>query len=333
MKSLFSRFKAPPNGAQGGPRQSLDAGAREQDDQDATIRGVTRSRSILRGTTSSSGSATQSERATASTATDPPARDNTSGPSRSAPGIAARSVSERIRAFEQQQQQEHPPPPPPKDIPRASGTFRRASHKPQLSAASADVLDDRQSSLVLPDVQAEEHAAADWLQSPHEPHTADNVKKVMFKSPARSATARVTANSDRDRGRGPEARSGSPVQREPSPHRGSSPTRIRSITPTLPIHGHHRSGSRSSSRASGRLASSFARAIGTSGSAPISQSPTKSTTSVVAPSDASTASAKSYLELPESWSAAMDEELIANLGPRERARQEVLWEIVNSEEK
>jgi hypothetical protein len=44
-------------------------------------------------------------------------------------------------------------------------------------------------------------------------------------------------------------------------------------------------------------------------------------------------SAASYLPIPESWSAAMDEELIANLGPRERTRQEVLWEIVNSEEK
>jgi hypothetical protein len=44
-------------------------------------------------------------------------------------------------------------------------------------------------------------------------------------------------------------------------------------------------------------------------------------------------SEKSYLPQPESWSAIMDEELIANLGPRERARQEVLWEIINSEEK
>jgi hypothetical protein len=28
-----------------------------------------------------------------------------------------------------------------------------------------------------------------------------------------------------------------------------------------------------------------------------------------------------------------EEELIANLGPRERTRQEVLWEIVSSEER
>jgi hypothetical protein len=44
-------------------------------------------------------------------------------------------------------------------------------------------------------------------------------------------------------------------------------------------------------------------------------------------------SAASYLPIAECWSAAMDDELIANLGPRERARQEVLWEIVNSEER
>lgn len=67
----------------------------------------------------------------------------------------------------------------------------------------------------------------------------------------------------------------------------------------------------------------------------MAHSPTKSTLSQVtlAPSESSATSAQSYIPLPESWSAAMDDELIANLGPRERARQEVLWEIVNSEER
>lgn len=34
-----------------------------------------------------------------------------------------------------------------------------------------------------------------------------------------------------------------------------------------------------------------------------------------------------------SWSAAAEEDLVSNLGPRERTRQEVLWEIVASEER
>jgi hypothetical protein len=44
-------------------------------------------------------------------------------------------------------------------------------------------------------------------------------------------------------------------------------------------------------------------------------------------------STRSYLPPPNSWSEMAEEELIANLGPRERTRQEVLWEIVSSEER
>lgn len=44
-------------------------------------------------------------------------------------------------------------------------------------------------------------------------------------------------------------------------------------------------------------------------------------------------SARSYLPPPNSWGEMAEEELIANLGPRERTRQEVLWEIVSSEER
>jgi hypothetical protein len=42
---------------------------------------------------------------------------------------------------------------------------------------------------------------------------------------------------------------------------------------------------------------------------------------------------RSYLPQPNSWSEMAEEDLIANLGPRERTRQEVLWEIVSSEER
>ncbi|WVQ78876.1 hypothetical protein IAT38_000967 [Cryptococcus sp. DSM 104549] len=53
------------------------------------------------------------------------------------------------------------------------------------------------------------------------------------------------------------------------------------------------------------------------------------------PSDHSigSASTRSYLPPPNSWSEMADQELIANLGPKERTRQEVLWEIVSSEER
>ena len=44
-------------------------------------------------------------------------------------------------------------------------------------------------------------------------------------------------------------------------------------------------------------------------------------------------STRSYLPPPNSWSEMAEDDLIANLGPRERTRQEVLWEIVSSEER
>jgi hypothetical protein len=41
----------------------------------------------------------------------------------------------------------------------------------------------------------------------------------------------------------------------------------------------------------------------------------------------------SGVSLPTTWSAAAEEDLLANIGPRERARQEALWEIVMTEER
>ena len=65
------------------------------------------------------------------------------------------------------------------------------------------------------------------------------------------------------------------------------------------------------------------------------RSPLRSSIVSPAPSNASLerTSARSYLPPPNSWGEMADEELIANLGPRERTRQEVLWEIVSSEER
>jgi hypothetical protein len=63
-----------------------------------------------------------------------------------------------------------------------------------------------------------------------------------------------------------------------------------------------------------------------------SGSPTKSPMLSPTESDGSQ-STRSYLPPPNSWSEMAEEELIANLGPKERTRQEVLWEIVSSEER
>jgi len=65
---------------------------------------------------------------------------------------------------------------------------------------------------------------------------------------------------------------------------------------------------------------------------PFAPSPTKSLLLSPAESDGSQ-STRSYLPPPNSWSEMAEEELIANLGPRERTRQEVLFEIVSSEER
>jgi hypothetical protein len=65
---------------------------------------------------------------------------------------------------------------------------------------------------------------------------------------------------------------------------------------------------------------------------PFAPSPTKSPLLSPTESDGSQ-STRSYLPPPNSWSEMAEEELIANLGPKERTRQEVLWEIVSSEER
>lgn len=46
-----------------------------------------------------------------------------------------------------------------------------------------------------------------------------------------------------------------------------------------------------------------------------------------------TGSTTSFLPVANSWSEMTDPDLVDNLGMQERARQEVLWEIVSSEER
>ena len=43
--------------------------------------------------------------------------------------------------------------------------------------------------------------------------------------------------------------------------------------------------------------------------------------------------ASSRILSAQSWSEGAEEDLVSNLGQRERTRQEVLWEIVASEER
>lgn len=66
-------------------------------------------------------------------------------------------------------------------------------------------------------------------------------------------------------------------------------------------------------------------------------SPTKRSLGVISPSpsemSAATGSAASFLPVANTWSEMTDPDLVDNLGMQERTRQEVLWEIVSSEER
>lgn len=44
-------------------------------------------------------------------------------------------------------------------------------------------------------------------------------------------------------------------------------------------------------------------------------------------------SGRTGIQAAASWSEAAEEDLVSNLGQRERTRQEVLWEIVASEDR
>lgn len=230
--------------------------------------------------------------------------------------------------------------------PTTPGPLQAATPVPQPAE-----LPERKDSLLLSGVEPattattldDTHLRAHWdLESPRRRMSSDNIKKVAFQSPARAAEhSSETDLRSRMEPAPPRSTSRAHVRRVSSPRRSSvraaSPSKGRAASPTR----QHRSPTptsrhivqRPSSRASNshsHLRKTSSSSVSASG---VSHSPTKSTLSSLAPSDASTMSAESYLPQPESWSAAMDDELVANLGPRERARQEVLWEIVHSEER
>lgn len=190
----------------------------------------------------------------------------------------------------------------------------------------------------IPDIPLASDGMGEWgvsaARSPRHRVSFDNVKKVAFQSPSRGTDTPPPTASETDLRRAtlparvPSRRqsSGSPTRhllnRAASTNsRPSSPNTRGNLTPSKQL-------SRSSSVTSHQIRKSAL--------ADVHESPTKSTKSSLQldnSEDNDAMSEKSYLPQPESWSAIMDEELIANLGPRERARQEVLWEIINSEEK
>jgi hypothetical protein len=77
----------------------------------------------------------------------------------------------------------------------------------------------------------------------------------------------------------------------------------------------------------GRKSSGMTTVTPSTSSTKLAMSPTPSEMSLGGMSQ------QSYLPPPASWSEMAEDELIANLGPRERTRQEVLYEIVSSEER
>ena len=152
------------------------------------------------------------------------------------------------------------------------------------------------------------------------------VKKVTFRSPAPTPTTSMvlddiptvedtsTEREQRDRTNSLRSRGGSPAK-------GSYP------------HPPSRNASRSS--LPGIQKPSALRRASVPVSSGSSASPTIKSTESPTPSHASfdAASTRSYLPPPNSWSEMAEEDLIQNLGPKERTRQEVLWEIVSSEER
>jgi hypothetical protein len=170
----------------------------------------------------------------------------------------------------------------------------------------------------------------------------EHTKKVTFKSPVPTPTTSVVLDSldipsmaDADEVPAPSlarppSKGGSPSKTaRPAPI--SRPSTSVSLTASRPRPTSRASYSFLHSRPSSTRKTSAPPPITT----PISNSPSKSCLSPT-PSEHSaqtSLSTRSYVTLPNSWSEMAEEDLIANLGPRERTRQEVLWEIVSSEER
>ncbi|WWC96868.1 hypothetical protein V866_003743 [Kwoniella sp. B9012] len=187
-------------------------------------------------------------------------------------------------------------------------------------------------------------------------HDKPGGKKVTFRSPAPTPTTSVVlaeatkidyerrgSSSSTAGGTSPSKRASTSALKPPST---SQPARPGTSQSTNSTNNRPRPTSRQTSPFLPSLAirpTAFRKAslpplgFNTHGNGATSSSPTKSSTTILSPtpSDASTGamSNMSYLPQPNSWSEMAEDDLIANLGPKERTRQEVLWEIVSSEER
>lgn len=160
-----------------------------------------------------------------------------------------------------------------------------------------------------------------------------NVKKVTFRSPAPTPTTslvldEIPAIPDAPLQHIIESRGASQESRRVV---STSPRKSSVNLPQLPS-GQVRSVSRQSlphvlKPIMTRKSSLQMTSSGTSSPVKSAMSPTPSEQSL------GSLSTTSYLPQPNSWSEMAEDDLIANLGPRERTRQEVLWEIVSSEER
>lgn len=145
--------------------------------------------------------------------------------------------------------------------------------------------------------------------------SASEGKKVTFRSPAPTPTTSIPLNDIIASTEPSHASSPTYLTRAPSPDKQTNGQPSRPSAPSRSSTAQSYSSKRSLSTRRSYLYNSS------------QQSPTSPTES-----DGSL-SAKSYLPPPNSWSEMAADDLIANIGPRERTRQEVLYEIVSSEER
>lgn len=145
--------------------------------------------------------------------------------------------------------------------------------------------------------------------------SASEGKKVTFRSPAPTPTTSIALNDMINPVEPSPSHSPTYTTRAPSPDKQTNGQPSRPSAPSRSSTAQSYSSRRSLSTRKSYLYSSS------------QQSPTSPTES-----DGSLSS-KSYLPPPNSWSEMAADDLIANIGPRERTRQEVLYEIVSSEER
>ncbi|WWC68524.1 uncharacterized protein I206_102453 [Kwoniella pini CBS 10737] len=189
-------------------------------------------------------------------------------------------------------------------------------------------------------------------------HHERSGKKVTFRSPAPTPTTSAILDEavKADDGRGRSVSTGNLNSGQSTSYSSTSPSKRASTSnlkppSTIPLDtrpGTSQSMNSVRPRPITRQTSPFLPSLATRPTAfrkasmpplsnrPNSNSPTKYPMMLSpTPSEASTGtnSNMSYLPQPNSWSEMAEDDLIANLGPKERTRQEVLWEIVSSEER